>query len=106
MLLVLSSLLHTAYDWRGAITVAVAVGDVKAAFDNCSLVTVARAMHECGVPGHIIAAFLRTQLNLKLKPFFERLEVKESPFEGMLRQGGKEGPYCWNLNETHLSYVA
>ena len=94
VLLALSCLLRTASGWRGSLVVTMAGGDVNAAFDNCSLVAVAWAMHECRVPGYVIAAFLRIQIELRLRPFFERIEVKEAPFEGMLQHRRKEGPYC------------
>ena len=54
-------------------------------------------MREAGVDLKTIACYLELQCDLVLRPEFSRMKVEECPFSGALRQGGKDGPFSFNL---------
>ena len=72
-------------------------GDVKSAFDCCRLSSVCKAMLRSGIEPLTIAAWVKDQIAMTLKPDFQGLEAKASDFSGILRQGGEDGPRGWNF---------
>ena len=102
VILVVNQVLHVLYDWRNIRFGFIFIGDIKHAFDHCPLASVAKSMQAAGVHCASIAAFIREQLSLVLVPIFEGLTVEPSPYEGILRQGGKEGLQCWDLLMQHV----
>ena len=97
VVLILNKILATLYEWRNVVSGVVFSGDIAQAFDSCPILSVCEALFAAGAHPKTIVAFLREQLELTLCPSFSGLQIDEVCFEGILRQGGKDGPFAWNI---------
>ena len=110
---IVNHVLHNLWDWRGVDEGFCAIGDVHQAFDSAPVTSVCEAMKQAGLHPATIATFLGEMINLKVQPDFEGLpDVQAVDFGGLLRQGGKEGPFSWNLltkwlfSQLHTGWTA
>ena len=84
-------------------------GDMLGAFDNCQITSVAEAMKAGGICAKSIATHLDLQVDMTLRPEFHQVQVSGCSFSGALRQGGKDGPFGFNMVIRcifHLLYEA
>ena len=72
-------------------------GDIAQAFDSCPVLSVCEALYAAGAHPKTIALFLWEQLELSLHPAFAGLDIEKVNFEGILKQGGKDGPFSWSI---------
>ena len=110
---IVNHVFHNLWDWRGVEQGFCAIGDVHQAFDCAPVVSVCEAMRRAGIHPATVATFLGEMMDLKVQPDFEGLpEVQVVDFGGLLRQGGKEGPFSWNLltrwlfSQLHVGWTA
>ena len=66
-------------------------------FDNCKITSVAEAMKAGGICAKSVATYLELQVDLTLRPEFHQVQVPDCSFSGALRQGGKDGPFGFNM---------
>lgn len=95
IVLVISNLLRVAYDWRGVYDLFVFSGDIKTAFDNCPIISVGKALLAMDVSPRSVAAYVFEQIGLSLKSCFFGIEAV-TKFEGVIKQGGRDGPAAWS----------
>ena len=81
------------------------VFDVKQAFDFCQVLAVARAMYDVDVHPVSICAFVREQIDQVLAPNLQGVSCEPTPWEGILKQGGKEAPFAWQLITKHIFHL-
>ena len=61
------------------------------------LISVCEALFAAGAHPKTIVAFLREQTDLTLSPCFSELPIEDCGFEEILKQGGKDAPFAWNI---------
>ena len=61
------------------------------------MTSVAQAMREAGIACKTVACFLELQIGLMVQPDFAKLNVEPFSFCGPVRQGGREGPFGFNI---------
>ena len=97
VIFILNSIIAKIYEWRGRLDGYIFSGDVLAAFDTTPITSVAMALKEGGVDEKTIASWLELQCLLEVVPSFENIKFEPLKWSGALRQGGRDGPFGFNV---------
>ena len=76
----------------------IGLGDIAAAFDNARVCVVYDALRARRLPPALIAAVIDEFRNLQATPMLQGIDFEEATvsWSKSIKQGGVEGPWCWN----------